>query len=707
MYFIACSVWGIADTMWAVFYFTGANPESSVVIMTLYACTNLMLLASLMAFTVLQFNKWNILQYIADLLVISLLTAVLVWIVVFKKDNHLLYVMLSSDYTSVFSVVSDVLIFVSVLTLLLTVRSGKYSAYIYLLAAGILLFPVIDAAYYYLFFNDLYIPNTIIDFMYMLTLNLIALACLWMTNKADQIKTWTAISNVGTRKTWLCLLMFPLITSVLAVLKVVDDYSVKDISTFILIILIYIAFNKYIQLNMELQGLLNIEKEMNEKLERRVAEQIGELTFLANQDTLTGLYNRKYFINTLENSIRSQRGKELLALVLIDVDRFKTINDHYNHYVGDKILIDISHRMIEWNNYGAVLARLGGDEFAVIFQGKYGQKDIEELCSQIIKLCGKPVDCGQYELAVTISMGIALFSENAADVNTLLKNADIAMYIAKSQGYNKYHFYNELTCEAINHQNEIEVLLRQTDIDKELELFFQPMFSLPDKKLVGAEALVRWKNPIYGYISPGIFIPVAERSDYIFKIGNWVMKKAVEQASKWNSTYQPLKVSFNISPKQLKDENFISGIKQLTGMDNVNTSWLEAEITESVMLESEYKVYGMLELLKSVGISISVDDFGSGYSSLGYLNNYPFNKIKIDKSLIDNLSAYNKTGNNIVKAIIDIASATGIYTVAEGVETQEQLEILIELGCSQVQGFLLGRPAPAESFENRFLSKLT
>jgi predicted signal transduction protein with EAL and GGDEF domain len=246
---------------------------------------------------------------------------------------------------------------------------------------------------------------------------------------------------------------------------------------------------------------------------------------------------------------------------------------------------------------------------------------------------GKPIECGVQTLKVSISVGIALLWENAGDVNTLLKNADIALRMAKSQGYNKCQFYNPMTCESINSRYEIEALLKRTDIEKELELFYQPLFALPDKKLVGAEALLRWNNPEYGYISPGIFIPVAEETDCINKIGSWVMSRAIRQACEWNKDKRRLKISFNISPRQLKDDNFAAAIKDLISNKAVDAEWLETEITESVMLGDEFKTYAVLELIKKAGITISVDDFGSGYSSFSYLSNYPFDKIKIDKTL--------------------------------------------------------------------------
>ena len=398
----------------------------------------------------------------------------------------------------------------------------------------------------------------------------------------------------------------------------------------------------------------------------------------------------------------------MLAVLLMDIDRFKTINDHYGHDVGDRILCELSNRLLEWNKERVVIARLGGDEYALLIMGAYTQSDIKEFCNQLIELCSRQFYHENEILTITVSIGVALFSEEAKTANTIIRNADIAMYLAKSQGYNKYQFYNSISCKTISNKNEIEVLLSQIDIENELELVYQPLFSLPDLKLVGAEALLRWKSPAYGYIPPGLFIPVSEETDMILKIGRWVMHQAMKQASEWNNQLDDkLKISFNVSVKQLKDNDFIAIIKSLMLENKTEVEWLDAEITESAMVSTEFKVGAVFELLRKAGLTITIDDFGSGYSALGYLNNYAFDKIKIDKSMIDNLGQYNIAGENIVKAVIALAKSVGVVTVAEGVETQEQLDILLELGCDLVQGYLLGRPVPPDVFEERFFTAKT
>jgi EAL domain-containing protein (putative c-di-GMP-specific phosphodiesterase class I) len=340
-----------------------------------------------------------------------------------------------------------------------------------------------------------------------------------------------------------------------------------------------------------------------------------------------------------------------------------------------------------------------------MFIGRYTQKEIDNFCSQIVDFCSKPVSIDGNVLDITVSIGVALLSPEVNETNALMKSADIAMYQAKARGYNRYQFFDQLLSQDVINSNKVEMLLKQADIEKDFELYYQPQFSLPGKKLLGAEALLRWKHAQYGYIPPNVFIPVAEKIDFIAKIGKWVLMQAIRQAMAWNHHQSiPIKVGINISPRQLNEDAFIDVLKTLIMNSDVDTAWLDAEITESTMIEETNKVYAVFDALKSLGISISIDDFGSGYSALSYLNKYPFDRIKIDKSLIDNISSYNISGVHIVKSIITMAKSIGIKTIADGVETEDQLDVLMELGCDQVQGYLLGRPVPAQEFENKFMN---
>ncbi len=702
LYALACVAWGIADTIWAILSFAGGAPEDSPVLWTLYVLPNCFFLASLIYFAKEQFRKWDLMQFSIDLIISGFMTIVLFWIVFLHQDITMLVTLLASDFTSVLSIITDILVCISVFSWFLSIRSGKIPIFMRIISFGLVLFALVDMLYYYLYISGLYFPNSLNDVLYILSLVIIAFGALWMTYKKSTVYDLAVVTNSGGRMRWVYLLVYPLF-AVLFSMAGVGGVRVgfKELLAFAVPIFLYWASCKYIQVSLEKEALL---KNHNKVLEQRVAEQVKELTFLANQDTLTTLFNRRYFMNCLDDTLKSMCASDLTALLIIDLDRFKTINDSYGHDVGDKVLIDLSYRMIEWNNYGATIARLGGDEFAFMFTGKYTKKDVEDYCAQIIDFCGQTVNIEDRSLNLTLSIGIALAEANICDGKALMQNADIAMHRAKSQGYNRYLFYDAFMTEDFRKTAEIEVLLQQIDVEKDFELFYQPQYSLPEKKLIGAEALIRWKNPEHGYIPPNVFIPIAEQFDYIFKIGKWVMQEAIKQSISWNNQYSvPLKIGFNISPKQFNDKGFIDLVKALFSGSDIKPAWIDAEITESVMINSNDNLDEVFTVFRELGISVSIDDFGSGYSALGYLNKYPFDRLKIDKSLIDNISPYDLGGTHVVRAAINMAHASGILTIAEGVEKQEQLDILVELGCDQVQGYLLGRPVPADVFEQRYI----
>jgi len=705
IYALACFAWGIADVIWLILSIMGEDPATSPLTWIFYVIPNCLIILSMLVFALTQINKWNLYQMFTDIIYIGLMSLLFLWIVLLHKDISILHAMFNLDFTSILSIITDVVIIIGFLSWFFSIRSGKNPVYIQIMSFTLVLFAFIDMLYYYVAFQGLYVPNSLIDFIYALSLYLLAAGALLMIYNQNSTTKLAVITNVGARKRWLYLLLYPVLIVSLKVSGLIEiNLGIGDIILYAFLILFYKSSCNYIQVSIENERLLRNEQHNNDILEQRVAEQVRELAFLANQDTLTSLFNRRYFIISLADCIETLLNNETLAVFLLDMDRFKNINDSYGHDVGDKVLIEISHRLMEWNRYGAILSRLGGDEFAFVVVGRYTKPALEELCKEIISVCSKPIKINDAKLFITISLGAALYSPEANSNTQLLKNADIAMYRAKSQGYNKYVFYDPFFNETMDKNLEIERLLRQTDCEKDFELFYQPQFSLPDKKLIGAEALLRWNTNEHGYIPPDEFITIAEQIDYIFEIGKWVMYKTIHQGAAWNKKYsRNLKFGFNISPKQLSDDSFVETLKTMLGQTDFNTDWIDVEITENMMLNDENKVKTIFNIFNSFGVSVSIDDFGAGYSSMNYLNSFNFNRIKIAKSLIDKVSSDNLNGTQVVKAIIYMARAIGVKTIAEGVETQEQLDILTALGCDQIQGYLLGRPVPPDVFEKSLL----
>jgi diguanylate cyclase (GGDEF)-like protein len=708
IYSIACLAWAAADAAWTGISLYGLDPSSSIINNSIYIMTNIFLLTALLIFAVLQFSNWNPFLLMIDSMIIAIMALNTVWIILLHKDAAILIHMLRTDFVGVFSIFTDVAILIGVTIWFVSVHTKMAPLYMWMFSFGAGVFTIADLMYYYSCFESIYISNTMIDLLYALALDIIALGGIWRVYQCNSAYDVVRVTNTDTKDKWYLLFLFPIVVLFLKESGLVPvDANAGDIAFLASMAYIYKGARRFVQFSIENEKLLHNEKETNRILEQRVEDQVRELSFLARQDTLTMLYNRRYFFSCLEEKIKRLQPEETLTLLLIDLDRFKLINDNYGHDIGDKLLIELSLRMLSWNESRSTFARLGGDEFAVMLAGHIGKAEIEDCCAEIIEFCNRPIQIEHEMFRITVSMGVAMYSPEADDGPTLLKHAEIAMYHAKSQGYNKFQYFDPLLSESLSKSREIEFLLRRSDVGKDFELFFQPQFALPGKELVGAEALLRWKDPTHGYIPPNVFIPVAEEIDYIFVLGKWVINETIRHAMKWNAMVSaPLKISFNISPKQLNDEDFIGYLRSLIGNTGIDPTWIDAEITESIMIEDEIKAGELFTLFSSLGITVSLDDFGSGYSSLGYLSKYSFNKIKIDKLLIDQVGQGNISGLNVVTAAINMGKAVGLKTIAEGVESQEQLDILIEMGCDQVQGYLLGRPVPAQVFEELYLKTI-
>jgi diguanylate cyclase (GGDEF)-like protein len=697
---ISCFSWVFGDIVLAVLRQQGKGTESSLLMSVPYFIPNLLLGAGVLLFGRFRCNKWRAMKGLVETATIVVLCILFVWCVFFRRNDAAIRLLTSDGLISIVSILIDIFLCVEVPSLFFSEIRSKMPPHMYLFAAGIFLYSANDLVYYILVYKNLYAPYTFTDIVYIAAFALLAAGALCFTLAVGAGYSLREPRSDLTKSKWLYLLAFPVVTAA------VGGAEAVDLLTCAVIIGLYHASVRFIQLAHENEALYQNQYSINIKLEKRLEEQLLEMTALANQDTVTKLYNRRYFSGCIQEAIRALKGREQLAVLQFDVDRFKTINDSYGHDVGDKVIVEISNRLLGWNTYGAVLARLGGDEFAVMLTGSQSREELSEYCRQLVETCSAPIFVGSQVLYITISIGISVCPGDAADSVTLLKNSDISMYKAKAEGYNKHVFYSPLFKENITRKNEIEALLRKADLESDFELVFQPQFSLPDERLIGAEALLRWKSAEHGYIPPSVFVPVAEEIDYITRIGKWVLNRAVDQIVEWNNKYGiHLKMGINISPKQLSEDDFFMTLKTLITSNGVNSAWIDAEITENLMIEEKSKVKPIFDLFEELNISVSIDDFGSGYSSLGYLTKYHFDRIKIDKSLIDNLMVPGDSGVEVVKAIITMAAAVGKTTIAEGVETREQLEILNRLGCRQVQGYLLGKPVPADVFAGRFIEK--
>jgi diguanylate cyclase (GGDEF)-like protein/PAS domain S-box-containing protein len=429
------------------------------------------------------------------------------------------------------------------------------------------------------------------------------------------------------------------------------------------------------------------------------------LHYLAYHDVLTELPNRALFLEWLGRAL-SQDNKSVsrLAVICLDINRFKIINDSLGHDVGDKMLLTIARLLKDCLGKGNTVARLNGDEFAVLMEHVTSPTDVISRISQILETLAQPLQINDHELYITISIGIAMAPEDGTDANTLLKNADAALYRAKGQGRHSYQFYSADLSDKALKQLSLETSLYRALERQEFHLCYQPQVSLASGKVMGLEALLRWQHPEHGLISPLEFIPLLEDTGLIIPVGEWVLRSACEEASQWQQLNDsPLRLSVNLSGRQFNDPHLHNSVETILAETKLAPPQLELEITESVLMQNDQASTGNLKAFQSLGVRIAIDDFGTGYSSLSYLQRFPVDTLKIDRSFIHDV-IHNPGDETIIKAIIAMAQSLKVDTIAEGVETLEQLQFLRDNGCHTAQGFLLSKPFLASELP-RFLQQ--
>jgi diguanylate cyclase (GGDEF)-like protein len=433
---------------------------------------------------------------------------------------------------------------------------------------------------------------------------------------------------------------------------------------------------------------------------KKLQKEQDQLYKLSTKDQLSGLYNRMSLTKKIEWLIKTKsRKKEKFAVIFLDLDNFKTINDTKGHEFGDKVLQKISEILLKSVRGNDIVARLGGDEFVVVLsEHMENELSIIEVLSRIKKHLSEhiTIDTNDKEI-ITASMGVSIYPRDGEDVNTLLKNADLAMYKSKEIGKNDYNFFTTSLDEIIHEKVEIQNLMVKALENNYFQLYYQPKVDITQNKITASEALIRLIDPEKGLIPPDKFISIAEQNNFIIEIGEWVIKESVKQIQLWQNTkYKDIKISINVSAKQFQDKNFIKKLDQYT--QNIPKNLLDIELTESVFVNNFDEQHRAIEEIKALGFSISLDDFGTGYSSLSYLKSIPFDTIKIDKSFIDDIEK--ETDEKFVSMIINIAQTLHLEVVAEGVETEQQLDILKTMQCTIYQGYLCSKPLPTKEFEN-------
>jgi diguanylate cyclase (GGDEF)-like protein len=423
--------------------------------------------------------------------------------------------------------------------------------------------------------------------------------------------------------------------------------------------------------------------------ERRRSDE--RIAHLAHYDALTDLPNRVLFRDQLERELRKIHRSGQFAVLYIDIDEFKSVNDSLGHPIGDELLKAVACRLSGCVRETDFIARLGGDEFAVVQTGVKDPADVIELVTRIYQAIRAPYECLGHQLVTDASIGIALAPQDGTDLDQLLKNADLAMYGAKSDGRRTYRFFEREMDARVRARRALELDLRQAVVDGGFEIEYQPVVDLRSGAVSGCEALLRWRHPERGMVSPAEFIPVAEEIGLITQLGEWVLATACIEAASWPEN---IKLAVNVSPIQFRNHTLALHVAGALASSGLSANRLELEITEAVLIRDDEAALAILHQLRGVGVRIALDDFGTGYSSLSYLQRFPFDKIKIDRCFVNDIAEPDGS-SSIVQAVVNIASARNMTTTAEGVETEAQRELLRTLGCTEMQGYLFSAAKPA------------
>ena len=708
--------WGLADLAWfmldEVFFL---DPNGNGLITAFYFGAKLSLVASTMVYVYSRLRIWDTVQLILDGITLSVAIVWLIWVLLYNKATDQLQAFVSNSIVNTLTVVLDIFLIIILGIWYLSIRRGALPAFLRLLVTSLSLFSVTDLVYYHLYASGRYVPDSFLDVCYLTALlGLAATVQLYYMKYPAEYNDPNPNTNIGHRHKGLILILFPV---TILLFHTIDG---TDIAVYVVLLLLHETGTSYIQRAVRNKTLLHQEIGINKKLEQLVAEQTEdlrsaneelrrrneELNYVNLHDSLTGLHNRTYFLGKLDGAVRAARPEERVGLILWSVDSLKGINDTYGHSTGDEILLLHARRVQALLEDTGTLARFASNEFAFCMQGTFSDEAFFHVAEQIVSTCGEPMLLDAYSFVITISVGLSLYPLCAADFGRLLKNADIAMQYARStQPDSHIAKYIDID-KAVDRRTVIGNYLKGLDYDQELQLHFQPQFRMQDKKLVGMEALLRWNSPQLGSVSPAEFIPIAEEINQIIPIGNWVLKHAVSRIAAWNRAYAgDLRMGINISPKQFDQSGTFDLLETSLRQNRAASEWIDIEITEGVALDNEDGAMKIKKYLRSRGISVSIDDFGTGYSSLGYLSIQSFDRLKIAKPLIDKIT-FDESHRKIVASIILLAKSLGLQTISEGVETKAQFDLLLSLGCDQLQGFYLGSPEPAEAFETKYLKPL-
>jgi diguanylate cyclase (GGDEF)-like protein len=697
--------WLLADGIWLIMNMLQlGDPNESGLLALIYLVPNLFLTALVIHYFITNIHRWHVYQLLLDIFA----TCSLIYIMLNNTlaINSTLPQLTLENFVSVYGyIVTDLIILLVIITTYASFRNQRLTISHKFIMAGLILFVLSDLYFSYIFIADTYEPYSFVDYLFYLSFILLAASAVY-SQSGDDLNPirdpHVSIENRG--KTWVILVFGTLIF-----LHTFFNKGRIESHFFILLtVLIHELLSKYMQTSILTSLLLTQEKTLTQNLEETVRSRTADL-MTANEklyyqvitDGLTGLNNRFFFINAIEKSIIKN---EPFTILYTNLDRFKIINDLHGHTTGDQVLIQVAERLKYMHCPLCETSRIGGDEFGVIFHS-VDHNSLKEISSRIFQLFEKDILVDGYRFNLSISIGVSRYPQDASTADELLKFSNLCMYQAKNSNSKcSISIFDTDLIAATTRRNQIEWQLKRINFDQEFYLHYQPQFRSNNKELIGVEALIRWKNPELGFVSPAEFIPITEEIGMIVPLTNWVMKEAMAMILPLNQRLpNPIKISINISPLSFDYVDFFPSLTQKIHDKQIDPHMICLEITEHSAMSTATQMEEVFTVLNGMGFEISIDDFGTGYSSLSYLRRFDIDQLKIAKELVDNIVT-DYEDRLIVKAIILMAQGIGLQTVAEGVETEEQLHILIDLNCDIIQGYFWGRPVNKETFVDLYLT---
>lgn len=627
-------------------------------------------------------GTYSFVRFLFDMALLITVAATLSWIYVLKPTLAI------PDFSHVFLVftlgypLADLVLLVVIVSIYIGFETPLIKREI-LLFFGLIVQLFADSSYAFLNIKDHYFSGNQIDALYSLGLLLIGFSGFYYEQSENQNPILVRGNSRNEQLNFFRISIPYLGIIVLFIVTLIQTKEMNGLHIGSIIALLLIIFRQFIAFS---------ENKINE----------AKIHFMGQHDLLTNVPNRALFMDIFQRVLaESKNNHTLLALMYIDLDRFKTINDSISHEVGDLLLIQVSERLKGLIRKSDTVARFGGDEFTVLLKGFNKVEDVSAIANKILRSLNQPYFVQGHIIISTPSIGIAVSSIDGMKPETLMQRANFALCQVKETGRNQFRLYSQDKNDDRSQKYTLEQDLHHALSRNELSVCYQPQIDINNGKIIGVEALLRWTHPVYGPVSPMEFIPIAEDTGLIFPIGEWVLRTSCLQAVKWHNAGHPIKMAVNLSPRQFRKKNMVELVKEVLDSTGLRPEYLDLEITEGIAMNEVNLAIQRLQALKQLGVKISIDDFGTGFSSLSYLPNFPIDTLKIAREFIRKIGE-NQANDAIIASIISLGHNLEMLVLAEGVEDKEQLEYLESLNCNQVQGFLFAKAITAEEVEEYF-----